>query len=530
MSQGRPLEVVVLDDIARFAGHVWQYLAENIGFGVGKISDDGRDVLDRPVLRENEVLPIPSGEARVRWVNAGAEEWHKSFAKALREAGRNVTLLIDVRGPVPSRSKSYDWQRAVKMAGSRRFFLVSSYLTGAQKSQADSKLRVRSKTWKLLEEIAAPLRKSAKLTGEQILVTGAGFELAQDFGGAEGLGTPGTEEILMQGWRGCGYGDTRDAFEASGYPIPKRLVEETSEGRHAAEATRLLQPLRQAAAAPDLDAYWNEALQLILDNAARASEKSTLREQKTDASQKEHEVREAFRQAFLNYDWGYLNQALDATALGWTAWLSTNYTGFADRALTLERRHRNKDEGEVAPWTIVSTSSEALYLRREILHADRVEHPVLFKLHGHVEHLLTMAVAGQDKELYSTLSLPVDSLHEVYTAAELYLTRRLAGKDGEPVLWHVVGHGLRDALLVDVLVQICRSARHREHWFLFVNPPFAPDSHDEQRGRFKGLDLPEERFLSVRLTAKQYMARLRRHALGAADWNDLEAWRDRLVG
>jgi hypothetical protein len=154
---------------------------------------------------------------------------------------------------------------------------------------------------------------------------------------------------------------------------------------------------------------------------------------------------------------------------------------------------------------------------------------VLFKLHGHVEHLLTMAIAGQDKELYSTLSLPVDSLHEVYTAAELYLERRLEGQDGTPVLWHVVGHGLRDALLVDILVRVCKGSPHREHWFLFANPAAIKD-HKENLHRFASLGLPEDRFLPVRLAASQYLARLRRSGVKESGFRNLQAWAERLVG
>jgi hypothetical protein len=525
---GFPLEIVILDDMSRFAGHVWQYLSRSIEFGIGRMADDGKgDQSEERQLTFKELKPLstPSGEARIRWINAGSRSWRRNLLDTLRElSNRPVCYFIDVRGPISAGRTRYDWREAVRIVRGKtqagaEILLVSSYLTGTrllESQEEKEEFVIQPKTWRTLEKIAQSMRVPPKrIEGLHILVSGAGFELAEDLGGGHGLGMPPTYEILKKGWIGCGYGDK---FDEIGYPIPQRLVKDWLDSD--------LSALRKAAMIPDLDAYWNEALKLVLESARRKSKKTEPRDQKIAASEEEYRVREAFRQAFLNYDWGYLSQSLDAAALGWMSWISTNYTGFADRALALEERYNRSDN----PWSIVSTSNEAIQLIRNILH-ERKQEPVLFKLHGHVEHLLTMAVAGQDKELYSTLSLPVDSLHQVYTAAELYLKRRLGvmgyPSKGSPVVWHIVGHGLKDALLVDVMKRVCRDSANYDYKFLFVRPG-VPKNGDPDRRLFDNLGLPADNFIGISLRANQYLARLRRLGLSTIDCADLGTWRESL--
>lgn len=506
----------MLDDMSRFAGHVWQYLSQGLGFGIGRMSDDGKSD-GEGFLTFQECVPHPtlSGEAQIRWINAGSAEWKERLEEAVRDIGQRPScFLVDVRGPLQPSRYDYDWREAVRRIREgpqpeAEVLLVSSYETGTRlfwRDRQREEFVIRPKSWRTLGKITQPANaRPGRLAGLHILVTGAGFEMAADLGGAQGLGMPRTKEILKKGWRGCNYGE--EGFEDNGFPIPRKLTHGWSR--------KELQALRAAAAEPNLnlDVYWNEALKLVLERANQASSKD-VRGQKIDASLQEYKVREALRQAFLNYDWGYLSQALDAATLGWTAWLSTNYTGFADRSLVLATRYRASK-----PWSIVSTSNEAIQLIRNILHGDEVER-VLFKLHGHIEHLLTMAIAGQDKELYSTLSLPVDSLHEVYTAAELFLSRNLRG----PVIWHIVGHGLKDALLVDVLNRVCR----RNHKILFVGPD-VEKTRKENRDHFESLNLPSRSFVDVPLYADEYLSRLYRFGLSRKECSDLEAWKKRLL-
>lgn len=504
MSGSTPqLEVVVIDDVSRFACHVFQYLAETIGFGIGQIPDDGGKV--SPPFRSGEPLAIPAGHARVWWVNAGRLDWPDRLADVIsRVRGLKARFLVDVRGPLRPHLYEYEGKKVVELllgAGreSDEILYVSSYRTIAEDERP-----IRAKTWQVLQEIAGEIvSHEPVLDGLHILVTGAGFERASRLGGCQGLGMPSTAEILAESWARswdgpCTYED------GQGFPIPGQLLE--------AGDTR---GLRHAASTGDLDAYWNEALKIILEGIPRDPGNGDPREQKAAASRQEYKAREDFRHSLLRYDWGQLNQALDAASLPWVAWLSTNYTGFADRALAL---HERDGEGP-GRWSIVSTSHEAVHLSRQLLHGNLPGGKLLFKLHGHIEHLLTMAVAGQDKEIYSTLSLPVDSLHEVYSAAELYLERRLNRPESDDVFWHVVGHRMKDALLENLLLRVCANTPGLRHHFLFVRPDVAAEEHRE---RFSGPSVQSA--LSVRTDAQIYLARLRREGMPADSWADLPAW------
>ncbi|HEV7515278.1 MAG TPA: hypothetical protein VGR07_03160 [Thermoanaerobaculia bacterium] len=511
--------MVVVDDVSRFACHVFQYLSEAIGFGIGQVPDDGGR--ESPPFVPGKPLRTPSGHANVWWINAGARDWRAQLiAVAARVKDREARFLVDVRGPLRAHLNGYDVQEVIQLLlqverKSEEIVPVSSYRTGHLKIAAEER-PIRPKTWKVLQEIADMLAISAPpLEGLHILVTGAGFELAGSLGGCQGLGMPKTSDILLQGWLRYGNGQGT-ILSGQGFPIPEQLLKMggDSEG------------LRRAARDGDLDAYWNEALKLILEGTPGGLSSGDPRERKSAASRQEHQAREDFRHSFLRYDWGQLNQALDAASLPWTAWLSTNYTGFADRALALhERDLPNGREKVPEHWSIVSTSLEAVHLTRRLLHGDHPQGRILFKLHGDIEHLLTMAVAGQDKEIYSTLSLPVDSLHEVYGAAELYLKRHL-DQQKAPVFWHVVGHQMKDALLEGLLLRVCESTSTLRHHFLFVRPGI---SEGEHRERFSG---PGSAWpvVSVPTCADRYLARLCRLGMSSDQWSDLTGWAQLMTG
>jgi hypothetical protein len=503
---------VVVDDVARFACHVFQYLAETIGFGIGLVPDDGGR---EPALFEpGKPLYAPAGHARVWWVNAGAQDWRQQLQDVVSRLGSGeARFLIDVRGPMRSQRNAYKVDDVMSLLlkaqrTSREIIPVSSYRTGNLKI-GEEEASIRPKTWEVLQEIASGLRGSKPpFAGRHVLVTGAGFERADSLGGCQGLGLPPTAEILAEGWKR--YWEGKVAFDkAPGFPVPSQLLE-----------MRDSKGFRDAASAGDLDAYWNEALKLILEDTPRGEDTKDPIERKSAASRQEHRAREDFRHSLLRYDWGQLNQALDAASLHWTAWLSTNYTGFADRALALLERDRSlsKEEGS-GHWSIISTSHEAVRLTRRLLHGDCPRDRILFKLHGHIEHLLTMAIAGQDKEIYSTLSLPVDNLHEVYSATELYLKRRL-DQEGSPVFWHVVGHQMKDRLLEGLLLRVCESTPGLEHHFIFVRPGIAEGEHREH---FSGPGSTRQ-VVSVPIYANQYLARLCRQGMSEEQSRDLAGW------
>jgi hypothetical protein len=531
------LDVVVVDDVCRFACHVFQFLSRTIGFGIGQVPDDGCG--DHPPFKRGEALETPAGDFAVWWVDAGALDWDDQLISVLSLVrGRTARFLVDVRSPLRSRgSRRYDVEKAVTiLLGERRdqdIIPVSSYRSDNLQVNINGRIweqLICAKSWKVLQRISAQRNASKPgLAGTHILITGAGFELEGRLGGCRSMGIPPTPDVLTEGWNRF-FKKKPCVFEqGEGFPIPTELVD-TSGGNWMA--------LRAASRAWDLDAYWNEALKLVLETAGRAKDEPEPRSDKSFASQKEYRAREAFRQSFLRYDWGHLGQALDAASLPWTAWLSTNYTGFADRALAVEEREsagRAKDRRN--PWRIISTSHEAAHLTRRLLHGPvfseegkegRNQHAnrFLFKLHGHIEHLPTMAMAGQDKEIYSTLSLPVDSLHEVYSAAGLYLEHSLEWQDC-PVFWHVVGHGMKDRLLESLLLRVTERASARKHHFFFVRPD-AWKAEYEYRIRFaRRASWP---VIAIPCRADQYLARLRSYGMADVHWEDVRWWSRLLLG
>jgi len=219
-----------------------------------------------------------------------------------------------------------------------------------------------------------------------------------------------------------------------------------------------------------------------------------------------------------------MNQSLDAADLDWHAWLTTNYTRFADRAIGLQEVRQEDGKDERSRWQIISTSIEARSFTREVLHGGHLRTPdkartarYLFKLHGDVAHLQTMATAGYDKELFNSLCVPIDSLHEVYSAAEIFLAQSLRAlhglQGGPPLIWHVVGHGLNDWLLLQLIGKVCRQARSSSIWFVMVSrkPTRTADSLrdflDKDKNVAQGL---AQGVIPHPAKAEEYLAHIRR--------------------
>jgi len=212
---------------------------------------------------------------------------------------------------------------------------------------------------------------------------------------------------------------------------------------------------------------------------------------KSRANLKEYNMRDAFRHVILQYDWGMMNQSIFAALINWEGWLTTNYTRFADRGIDLagafDRNHSKDYQKSLAfsevdwdkpkPWRIVGTAIEAALLRRETLHGSRDKSDrYLFKLHGDIGHLHTMAIAGHDKELTGPLSFEVDSLYEVYSAAEEYLRKMEPTKEENDITWHIVGHGLGDELLLQLITNVSSNLKFKQLRFVVVSvkePPTA---------------------------------------------------------
>lgn len=519
-------EILVVDDGSRFPLHVWRYLTGSLGFGIGNVEADGRRKPDTWIGNEaiedrgrkpetwisDQEIYSEDGRHRLRWVSADGETLEKLKAIVSRlEAGSRIYALLDVHGkPGYSAGKAYaELERQAKgVKADCRIDLVSAYHSGHRLAvEQDRTFPVLPKSRETLRGMIRELgivQQAAKDPHgvRHILVTGAGFEIKSPRGG---FGMPLTRYLLKE--MGSPFQmkwledpDPKKKKELDDcFPVPAHGIWEPS---------HRLSTLRKLALREDLDNYWDYLLRQELDYLAGDSSSSLepreRGESKARALQQERRLREAYRVALLRHDWGFMNQSLDAARLPLHAWLTTNYTRFADRAIDLYGDAGQKESGR---WRIISTASEARPLAREDSGVRRERTRYLFKLHGDISHLQTMAIAGCDKDLFSPLSMQVEDLYEVYAAAERFLIESLP-KSGL-VVWHIVGHGLQDWRLCDLLARVwCKTLP--DQVFVIANPkPQGPRDLllKSLEGEEDGRPL-EEVIHSCSLTAAEYMARL----------------------
>jgi hypothetical protein len=549
MSNQEQVQLVVIDDSVRFAFHIWRYLGQSIGIGSGDESLERKFWSSPSAGSASEPCPMrtPDGRSAVWWVPGDSFLGDKLTAVLDRLGTQPWFFLIDMRGQpaglsrpaTGSEGKGLDLgsdgqklgETAVGILLKRfqasfdldRVMMVSSYETGVLSLDSLPPLRI----WPKSPDTLARLEKrmffpsspassdEAQSTSSQelkrllhILVTGAGFEIRSDATG--GFGLPSTGALLSE--MGSPFGKEGLEDELKFKEIWKKLP--YLDFKDPVES----QNFQKICDSNDLDGWWNYLLERELQNRInRTSDSKSRGEMKMLASVRERDLREAFRRIILKYDWGHLNHTLEAARQGWHTWLTTNYTRFADRAIALvEAREGKNGRGD---WQIVSTSIEALSLSREILHGgsrssdDVSKSRYLFKLHGDVAHLQTMATAGQDKEFFSSLSLPVDSLHQVYFAAETLLEHSLRKQDKIHLVWHIVGHDLEDSLLLGLIARVCRAYASPDSTDFIVvkrKPPVTCD-------RLRAFLLKEEtssgfvsRVVDYPATAEDYLARIAR--------------------
>lgn len=504
--------VIVVDDSADFALRVWRYMNRSLG----------TDVVNpqRQPGAEGRIVPFVDGLHSFAWVRAN-RHWEVQLRPLVDQASDGswrLLAIVDVVG-----EEGYEYRQVVKcldeypvaMArGSIECRLVSAYDAGLP---GPGRV-VLPKTRETLRELRAAVYPQA--TREQrepsrsvrhVLVTGAGFEIENGRGGS---GLPATRELVEQ------LADPFEVVDKEPELIDRQTIYLVKNPEGFPRPTVIpwgqsaVDELESSGGLRNLDVYWDILLRHELNQrlgSLLTTEPKDRESRIAEALKAERRMREAFRAVVQRHDWGHLNQTVAATSLNWHAWLTTNYTRFADRALAaLPGR-----------WQVISTETEALAsIRENDGEADPSNHSpskqFLFKLHGDIGHLLTMAIAGYDKDIFSSLSAPVDSLYQVYAAAERYLRRSMA--KCKAVVWHLVGHALGDRRLLELILRTCEETTTiRRNVFLVVNPqPNAPVeklTHHLGRAaaRVTKSGPVRTKFGQIwyrRLTAEEYMARL----------------------
>ena len=494
--------VVIIDDNPAFPVHVWRLLSGTMEFGEHSFPPSRAECFD---------LELGDGRLSLLWHNAKMFS-STTFAerlKTLYPTNGNSWFVVDVR----LRKKTTDDCRAywslLREAGidSSRIYLVSSYDT--QVRIESTVVPVHNKTPESLQALRKKIgfreERRGLGPGSNVLVTGAGFEYRTD---PSALGLPSTAQILGElGWRKPEASPlegeppllkalrNREAID----PPPKYVPGESArfpsfEGALGKYAYRM----HKAAQLGDLDEYWEKVLSAVND-APRFPRLVRWNRTYADVrcSQLELSLREAFRRAIAKYDIGHLDQSIRAARLDWTAWLSTNYTGFADRAIAL-----SKNNGR--PWRCAHTAMEGELLQRELMMGKWRDGERLFvKLHGDIANVHTMAIAASDKSTRSSFAV-VPKLEIMYAIASEWLCQALsASQDGGLCTWHIVGHALRDNVLLDTIARVVFRTSVRQHTFrvAMLGTP------KEQRGAKKRLAkyVPRDSITMIEEDATRYL-------------------------
>ena len=514
-------EVLIIDDSARFALHVWRYLTSSLGFGNGEVGVDG--IYRSPAGEStwiHEAQPILSedGCLRLWWISASCETERALELNVFKRFQNQEPFyaLVDVHGKSGYSAASVcRWLDERREHEDSEICLVSAYHTMHHLSAKGDPLPVLPKSRETLRRIAGRLVAKPKSPIAQsgvrhVLVTGAGFEIRSARGG---LGLPPTTQIFegMKPYLPAATMDPRETSRlefgpvpedgmpapSSAFPIPQNGLWEKSE-------PALL--LSLFARTGNLDAYWDVLLEKECQTplGGTAGDVKKRDKAKSDLLLRERHLREAFRRSMLHHDWGFMNQSLDAAQMPLQAWLTTNYTQFADRAISL----CGGLWPELGAWRTIATAGEARTLIRERVGTSNQDNRYLFKLHGDISHLQTMAIAGHDKDSFSPLSMPMEDIYQVYAAAEMFLLESFQKTKPSLIVWHIVGHGLQDRSLCALLARVWAHTPS-EQVFAIVNPhPADPVKHlreklDELKGTKEGPVLCE-----CGLYAAQYMSRL----------------------
>ena len=515
MSAQRNL-VMVVDDNPKFVHHVFRFLTQAFEFGFAVEAGDPRSIAFHKRRSADESLTVewhdPRGDGPAA-LAARLAEFERRLKELKHHASLQVWALIDVYGvggPGPHDWLEYvrTWARVISRAHLRVVSSYSRHLDAITLDDGDElPILIHPKSPETLIDLrqtlqSAPVRPRAASRTAHVLLTGAGFELADEAECGEAVGMPWTHQLLFES--GAHHRVDECPIDVA-YPIPEQL---------AGLGRRRLAPLLAAARLRDLDAYWDQRLRLVRSlRSGPAAHHSS--------AQRELEDRDTFRVALLRYDFGHLAQALWAAQLDWSFWISTNYTRFSDRAVEFLRDFAQAEP--FRPWHCITTPIESELVHRELVLGTVAPTAPrwLIKLHGDIGQTQSMALAAADK----TDKVKFDvrpKLATMYTLASELILQRL--ERSSPRLhtcqWHVVGHGLRDRPLLELLYKVQNRSASNEstkHIVTLVSPD-ADETLDRLRSNRKlALDkrFVNMRFETVGTTARHYMACLR--AIGLPD-------------
>ncbi len=583
MDKSTMVHVIIIDDIDRLALHVLRYLGHELGSYIGMEENKydnnpfGSFAKDKV---EPKCIPVEHGQAVVWWAPAQGNLWEDCLDviyKRIEETSSSpypIRALVDLRGAkVKNKGVNvlYEPKKVIKKLNSweltagKDFWLVSSYQAGAiqvkekfpdQEEEREKRIQIWPKSpdtlWFFAQNIrglidkkpkrdsnenstaskaGASIASASEPTIHHILVTGAGFEMRNP-DQLDTFGMPNTKTLL---WEMGDPFDTDDQgkkiFEKElenykGFPYPcESFFGYNSDHKE----------VKESADDEELDDYWDNILQSQIKKRMGGLKKLDRLNEVVDTVIHERNMRDAFRRVILNYDWGFMNQSIYAARMNWFAWLTTNYTRFADRAIELARAYPDdrtsgplssqRKTARAEQWRVVGTANEARILLRENLHDDdRDTAPILFKLHGDVGLLHTMAIAGYDKEFHSPLGHIVDSLHDVYNAALYHLSKHLNKKrkpenpNEQHIFWHIVGHDLKDNLLVKLIKTVSHhfeTENNAKTTFIIANKDIeTPQEHlsaeinENKKRRSQKTDDETDGIETIKIIASEYMARL----------------------
>jgi hypothetical protein len=510
--------LIIVDDREEFAFYCWRYLTGSIGIMSASIPPQ---------------MLSPDGTIHFHFIQLKGEgdKQQQRLLDRVHELRSDedarTFLIVDVfakdhypRKIIDVLGSEHEARLPLDRGNLKKFYfqIVSAHPFDPRRYGVD---RIEPKSIEYLKRLRGllvkePIRSDAK-TSRHILVTGAGFEMRGKKPIGDGIDDTGQIMLSMP----LPFGHNEDTTSKAdirislpdGWKLP--MV-------HGFEESTAL---NQAAKQGNLDGYWDallrfELYKILYDKPADAKERAKV---KMRALRREMQLRDAFRRAFLRFDVGFLSQALDAAHLDWHAWLTTNYTHFADRAVETVKAHVQERN-----WQIVASVSEALVASTALEEDPRTDdRRILFKLHGDLAHLQTMAIAGEDKDPVSEFPFPVDKLHWLYDAATRYLGHTLSRdakqKKVASVVWHIVGHALWDYPLLSLLKEVVEHLRAHAEWEIqqsFVIVDLAP-SAPKKRLTDHITSINPADVCTVRGNARSYIARLRQCGFPLferADW------------